>query len=71
MEQVKMDRSGLKVSQLGLGSMGFGSPKWMAWVMDEAESRLYFKRALDLGITYSDTADGYSHPDWPDRDVPH
>lgn len=61
MEQVKMGRSGLKVSQLGLGSMGFGSPKWMAWVMDEAESRPYFKRALDLGITYFDTADGYSH----------
>jgi aryl-alcohol dehydrogenase-like predicted oxidoreductase len=55
-----MGRSGLKVSRLALGCMTFGDPAWRAWVLDEAATRPIFEKALDLGITFFDTANMYS-----------
>jgi aryl-alcohol dehydrogenase-like predicted oxidoreductase len=42
--------------------MGFGDPeRWVhQWVLGEADSRLVIKHALDLGITFFDTANVYS-----------
>jgi aryl-alcohol dehydrogenase (NADP+) len=40
--------------------MTYGTPKWRPWVLDEAASRPFIKRALDLGINFFDTADMYS-----------
>jgi aryl-alcohol dehydrogenase (NADP+) len=40
--------------------MTYGSSKWRDWVLDEKEARPFFKRALELGITFFDTADMYS-----------
>jgi len=40
--------------------MTYGSSKWRDWVLDEAESRPFFKRAIEHGITFFDTADVYS-----------
>jgi aryl-alcohol dehydrogenase (NADP+) len=40
--------------------MSYGSPAWRPWVLDETASRPFIKRALDLGITFFDTADMYS-----------
>jgi aryl-alcohol dehydrogenase (NADP+) len=40
--------------------MTYGSPKWRTWVLGEEESRPFFKRALELGINFFDTADMYS-----------
>jgi aryl-alcohol dehydrogenase (NADP+) len=40
--------------------MSYGTSKWRDWVLDEDESRPFFKRALELGINFFDTADMYS-----------
>jgi aryl-alcohol dehydrogenase (NADP+) len=60
MEYVNLGRSGLKVSKICLGTMTYGTPKWREWVLDEEESRPFFKRALEAGINFFDTADMYS-----------
>lgn len=40
--------------------MSYGSPQWRDWVLDEAASRPFVQRALELGINFFDTADMYS-----------
>lgn len=60
MEYATLGRTGLKVSRIALGCMTYGSSKWKDWVLDEEESRTFFKQAIDLGINYFDTADMYS-----------
>jgi aryl-alcohol dehydrogenase-like predicted oxidoreductase len=60
MEYVNLGTTGLKVSRICLGTMTFGSSKWRDWVMDEADSLPFIKRALDHGINFFDTADMYS-----------
>jgi aryl-alcohol dehydrogenase (NADP+) len=60
MEYIRLGSTGLKVSRLCLGAMTYGSKKWREWVLDEAESRPFIKRALELGINFFDTADMYS-----------
>ncbi len=56
MQQRQLGRSGLFVSAEGLGCMGmsefYGS-------RDDAESTATIRRALDLGVTFLDTADMY------------
>ena len=58
MEYRTLGANGLKVSALGLGCMGmsgsYGEP-------DEAESIATINRALDLGISFIDTADIYGN----------
>ncbi|MEO6323058.1 MAG: aldo/keto reductase [Thermoanaerobaculia bacterium] len=60
METVRLGLSGLKVSRICLGTMTYGSPSWRPWVLGEADSRPFIKRALELGINFFDTADMYS-----------
>jgi aryl-alcohol dehydrogenase-like predicted oxidoreductase len=60
MQFVNLGRTGLKVSRLCLGCMTYGSRKWRDWVLDEEQSRPYFKRALEAGINFFDTANVYS-----------
>ena len=62
MDYVNLGRTGLKVSRLCLGCMTYGEPDRgnHAWTLPEAESRPFIKRALDLGITFFDTANVYS-----------
>ena len=60
MQYVNLGRTGLKVSRICLGCMTYGTPTWREWVLDEEASRPFFKRALELGITFFDTADMYS-----------
>ncbi len=60
MEYVRFGRTGLKVSQLCLGTMSMGSSAWKGWVLDEAASVPILRRALDLGINFFDMADWYS-----------
>lgn len=52
--------SPLVLPRLALGCMGFGSSAWRSWVLDEAESIEALARALELGITFFDTANVYS-----------
>jgi aryl-alcohol dehydrogenase-like predicted oxidoreductase len=60
MNYVNLGNTGLKVSRLCLGTMTYGTSQWRDWVLDEEESRPFFKRALELGINFFDTADMYS-----------
>ncbi|CAM2855608.1 aldo/keto reductase [Paenibacillus sediminis] len=62
MEYVKLGNTGLDVSRLCLGCMGFGTAVgWVhPWVLDEAGSRPIIKKALELGINFFDTANVYS-----------
>ncbi len=60
MEYVNLGHTGLKVSRLCLGTMTYGTSKWREWVLDEDASRPFFKRALEAGINFFDTANGYS-----------
>lgn len=62
MEYTKLGKTGLEVSRICLGCMGFGDPgRWIhKWVLNEEESRQIIKKALDLGINFFDTANVYS-----------
>lgn len=60
MDYVRLGRTGLKVSRIALGCMTYGSPKWREWVLDEEASMPFFRRALEVGINFFDTADMYS-----------
>lgn len=62
MHYVKLGRTGLDVSRICLGCMSYGdaSRGGHQWVLDEEESRLFIKRALDGGINFFDTANVYS-----------
>ena len=60
MDYVNLGSTGLKVSRVCLGCMTYGTPDWREWVLDEAQSRPFFERALEAGIDFFDTADMYS-----------
>lgn len=60
-----LGRSGIEVSALGLGCWAIGGPFWegeqpVGWgEVDDEESVRAVRRALDLGVTFFDTADVY------------
>lgn len=60
MKTTRLGNSGLEVSRICLGCMSYGDPAWRPWVLDEEAARPHFRRALDLGINFFDTADMYS-----------
>ena len=60
MEYARLGRSGLTVSRLALGCMSYGNPGWRPWVLDESAAQPFFRRAIDAGINFFDTADMYS-----------
>ena len=60
MQYVSLGTTGLKVSRLCLGTMTYGSTSWRPWVLDEEAARPFFKRAIEVGINFFDTADMYS-----------
>jgi 1-deoxyxylulose-5-phosphate synthase len=60
MQYVNLGKTGLKVSRLCLGCMTYGTSQWREWVLNEPESRPFFQRAIEAGITFFDTANMYS-----------
>lgn len=54
MQYVSLGRTGLQVSSLCLGCMGFGDPNRLPqpWSLDEAASRQFFRQALEGGINF-------------------
>src|SRR3954463_9219425 len=62
MEYAKLGNTGMDVSRICLGCMGFGDAEhWVhKWVLDEENSRPIIKKALELGINLFDTANVYS-----------
>ena len=68
MEYARLGNTGLKVSRICLGCMSYGDPgraapdgsrRW-PWALAEADARPFFKRALEAGINFFDTANVYS-----------
>lgn len=60
MNYVKLGNSGLEVSPLCLGTMGFGDKAGQPWHLDYEESKAVIEQALSLGINFFDTANVYS-----------
>ncbi|MEO7367504.1 MAG: aldo/keto reductase [Gemmatimonadaceae bacterium] len=60
MEYTRLGHSGLMVSRICLGCMSYGTSKWRPWILDEADAKPFYRKALDLGINFFDTADMYS-----------
>lgn len=63
MEYRMLGNSTLQVSRVCLGCMGFGNAATgqHSWTVDEKTSRAIIKRALELGITFFDTAIAYQN----------
>jgi aryl-alcohol dehydrogenase-like predicted oxidoreductase len=60
MEYTYLGRTGVTVSRICLGCMSYGNPQWRPWVLDEQASLPFFRRAVESGINFFDTADMYS-----------
>jgi aryl-alcohol dehydrogenase-like predicted oxidoreductase len=62
MQYVNLGRTGLKVSRLCLGCMTYGdtSRGGHQWVLSETEGKPFYKAAVEAGINFFDTANGYS-----------
>jgi aryl-alcohol dehydrogenase-like predicted oxidoreductase len=60
MKYTTLGRTGVTVSRLCLGCMSYGTPTWRPWVLDEKAAQPFFRRALEAGINFFDTADMYS-----------
>jgi aryl-alcohol dehydrogenase-like predicted oxidoreductase len=61
MEYTRLGATGLRVSRLALGCMTYGDPNrgLHRWTLDEAASAPFFRQAVELGITFWDTANVY------------
>jgi 1-deoxyxylulose-5-phosphate synthase len=62
MEQVRLGSTGLKVSRLVLGCMSYGDPTTQGaheWALPDDEAQPFFEQAVELGITFWDTANVY------------
>ncbi len=63
MQFTRLGQSGLSVSRLCLGCMSYGDTTkgWHGdWLLGEEDSRPFFRAALEAGINFFDTANGYS-----------
>jgi 1-deoxyxylulose-5-phosphate synthase len=62
MEYVRLGSTGMQVSRICLGCMGFGDAQrgFHKWVLNEENSRPIIQKAIELGINFFDTANVYS-----------
>lgn len=61
MEYAKLGNTDIEVSKLCVGCMSFGKAGTMHdWTLNEEESEKVIRHALELGINFFDTANGYS-----------
>ena len=62
MQYTKLGSTGLDISRLALGCMTFGVPQpgTHPWTLNEDDSRVIVRRAVELGINFFDTANMYS-----------
>jgi len=56
----RLGASGATVSRICLGCLTFGSPEWRPWTISERDARPIFRKAIEAGINFFDTADQYS-----------
>jgi aryl-alcohol dehydrogenase-like predicted oxidoreductase len=57
----RLGTTGLRVSRIGLGCMSYGDPTrgLHSWTLDEEASAPFFRQAVELGVTFWDTANVY------------
>src|SRR5579863_6724098 len=60
MQYVNLGSTGVQVSRICFGTMTYGAKKWREWVIEETDARPFFRRAIEAGINFFDTADMYS-----------
>ncbi len=61
MKYTTLGRTGVTVSRLCLGCMSYGSKTWRPWILEGDDvARPFFRAAVEAGINFFDTADGYS-----------
>lgn len=65
MDYVRLGKTGLKVSRLCLGCMSYGTPGGPThpWVIDEEAAQPFFRKAVESGINFFDTANHYNFGD--------
>jgi aryl-alcohol dehydrogenase-like predicted oxidoreductase len=65
----RLGDTGLEVSRICLGCMSYGDPeatvegselRW-EWALDEERARPFYRRAIELGVNFFDTANVYSY----------
>ena len=63
MQYRKLGHTGLDVSPICIGCMGFGDPSrgYPGWSLDEEASRSVIRHAVEAGINFFDTANMYSN----------
>jgi 1-deoxyxylulose-5-phosphate synthase len=64
MEYVRLGRTGLKISRIALGCMSYGDPTTTSahlWSLDDEAAQPFFRQAVELGVTFWDTANVYQH----------
>jgi aryl-alcohol dehydrogenase-like predicted oxidoreductase len=63
MQYTTLGSSGLKISRIALGCMSFGdtSRGFNQWALDDAVAEPLFRQAVELGITFWDTANAYGY----------
>ena len=64
MQYTRLGSSGLKVSRLALGCMSYGDPTSAnahRWSLEADTADPFFRQAIELGITFWDTANTYQH----------
>ncbi|GGN10430.1 aryl-alcohol dehydrogenase-like predicted oxidoreductase [Actinoplanes campanulatus] len=61
MEYTRLGRTGLRVSRIGLGCMSYGAAAAGVhrWTLGEDDAAAFFRQAVDLGVTFWDTANVY------------
>src|SRR5215510_2949499 len=63
MQYTTLGNSGLKISRIALGGMSFGdtSRGFNEWALDDTAAEPLFRQAVELGITFWDTANAYGY----------
>src|SRR5436309_10924535 len=61
MRYVNLGATGLRVSRVCLGMMGFGNDSDRPWVIDEDAAEPIVRAAVEGGVNFFDTADTYSN----------
>jgi 1-deoxyxylulose-5-phosphate synthase len=62
MDYVRLGHTGLKVSRLALGCMSYGDATTLGahpWALTDDAAQPFFRQAVELGITFWDTANTY------------
>jgi len=62
MKYVRLGNTGLNVSRLALGCMSYGDRTTAGaheWALNDEDAQPFFRQAVELGITFWDTANVY------------